>query len=118
MLQSTPAPTGAKPLPVSASTVAVNVCDWPTALVAFGAIVIAALTHSFDAFGPSPGCASPVCRFSVTPATERLVEAWIVDVPVVEELIVTWQAPPRVEQFCDAGVPGPEVMFTVHTVPS
>src|SRR5580765_1127959 len=79
-----------------------------------------AFTHVLVAFGPSPTCASPVVLVSEIPPTETVVVAWMVVVPVAEDVIVTSQVPvaPTVLQFCVAGVPGPAVMFTVQTVPA
>jgi len=57
---------------------------------------------------------------SETPPTLTVVEADTVVVPAVAEVIVAVQlpVPPDVVQFCDAGVPGPEMIVTVHVVPS
>ena len=45
-------------------------------------------------------------RVSETPPTVTVVEAWIVFVPAVDEVITTSQVPvvPTVVQFCEAGV--------------
>jgi hypothetical protein len=52
--------------------------------------------------------------------TDTVVEAEMVVVPAVEDVIVAVQlpVPPDVVQFCVVGVPGPEVIVTVHCVPS
>src|SRR5215471_19935667 len=49
--------------------------------------------HSFVASELSPRRASPVDRVSGTPLTVTVVEAWIVVVPAVGELIVTVHEP-------------------------
>src|SRR6516162_7749482 len=83
------------PLPVSFWRVTVNVCDALISLVAFGAIEIRARTcvHVFVASGLSPACVSPVARVSETLPTLSVVEAWIVVLPGVGELITTVHEP-------------------------
>jgi hypothetical protein len=51
--------------------------------------------------------------------TLSVVDAEIVVVPAVADVIVAVQlpVPPDVVQFCAVGVPGPEVIVTVQTVP-
>src|SRR5262249_32040754 len=75
--------------------------------------------HSFVA-GPEFPAVPFVARVSTTPMTVTVVEAETVVVPAVEEVIVAVQlpVPPVVVQFCVVGVPGPEVIETVQTVPS
>ena len=61
------------PSPVSCCSVTVNVCGWPTTLVAFGVIWILALTQRLVAgpeFPPRPF----VVRVSEMPPTETVVE--------------------------------------------
>src|SRR5215216_3048200 len=88
-----PEPAGCRPAPVSKSSVAVKVCGWPTSLVAFGAITIAAFTHSFCASGLSPGCASPVWRWRVAPPASTSVEARITVDPLTADVTISWQSP-------------------------
>ena len=92
-LHGRPAPTGASPEPVSCKTVTVNVCGWPTSFVAFGAMTIAAFTHSLAASALSPACASPVSRCNETPPTATSVDARTVVCPVAFDVIVNWQSP-------------------------
>ena len=69
------------PLPVSFSSVTVNVCECPTSFVALGAIEIRAAAmpvHVFVASLLSPACVSPVARVRDTPPTDTVVVAWIV----------------------------------------
>src|SRR5262249_28842491 len=81
----TTVPSGAAtypPVPVFTFTVAVNVCVAPSGFVAdAGVMLMLASTHVLVAFGPSPACASPVARLSVTPATTTEVEAESVVTP-------------------------------------
>src|SRR6266542_2173811 len=115
-----PEPAGCKPEPVSNNSVAVNVCGWPTSFVAFGAITIAAFTHSFVAggeFAPTPF----VSRLSTRPPTDTVVCADTVVTPVRNDFNVTWQlpVPPAVVHgFGDVNPPGPESIVKVIAVPS
>ena len=85
---------GTKPAPASFSSVTVNVCGAPTSFVALGAIEIRAPTgvHVFVA-GPELRAWPFVVRVRETPATETVVLALIVVVPVVGELICTVHEP-------------------------
>ena len=62
---------------MSFCSVTVNVCGWPTSFVAFGVIVILALTQRFVA-GPELPPRPFVSRVSETPPTETVVEAFTV----------------------------------------
>jgi len=108
-------------VPFSAFTVIVSTWFVPTAFVAVaGVIWMFASTHAFCAFAPSPGCVSPVSRWITEPPTVTFVDARITDVPVAVDVIVAVHDPvaPTVVQFCVAGVPGPAMIATVHTVPA
>ena len=69
-----------------------NVCGWPMRLVAFGVIVIFALTHVLTA-GPEFGATPLVVRVSVTPPIVSVEEAFTVHTPVVLEVCVIEQEP-------------------------
>ena len=89
-------PAGAFVTPVPSLTLMWQCNVWfvPTAFVAVaGVIWMFASTNVLCAFGPSPTFASPVVRVSETPPTVTVVEAWIVFVPAVEEVITTSQVP-------------------------
>ena len=92
-----------EPVPVSFSSVTVNVCGAFTGFVAFGVIEIRAFTHAFCASGLSPASPSPVARVNETPATDTVVVALMSVVPVVGELITTVQEP-------DPAAPAPGVV--------
>ena len=80
-------------------SVTVKVCGWPTSLVAFGAIVIFALTHVFVASALSPAVPSPVARVSGTPPTVTVGRcALTVVTPVVLEVSATVQRPGRADR--------------------
>ena len=64
--------TNPRPSPSSFQSVIMNVCDWPTRLVASGAIVIFASTQRFDATSVLP-CWPSVFRVSGTVPTVTVV---------------------------------------------
>ena len=72
-------------VPVSFSSVTVNVCGWPISLVAFGVMWILAFTHCLIA-GPELPARPFVVRVSETPPTETVVEALTVSTPVTAEV--------------------------------
>jgi hypothetical protein len=82
-------------------------------------VVTVRSAHSFVA-GPELAAVPFVVRVRTTLMTLSVVDAEIVVVPAVDDVIVAVQlpVPPDVVQFCAVGVPGPEVIVTVHVVPS
>ena len=61
---------GPKPVPLSFSSVTVNVCGWPISFVAFGAIEIRAATQTFVAGPEFVAAAVRRSGSSETPPTE------------------------------------------------
>src|SRR3954463_14534697 len=115
-----PAAGSKVPVPGSFSRVTVNVCGWPTALVAFGAIEIRALTQVLTA-GPELSPLASVSRVSDTPPTDTVVWADTVVTPVTadERSIVHEPVPPDVVQgFAPANAPGPLSLVKLICVPS
>ena len=97
------------PSPVSFQSVTMNVCDWPTRLVAFGAIVIFASTQRLDATSELPAWPSVVARQRDPADGDRRVRRDDLS-PVVVEVSVTVQQPvaPTVVQEGAERPPGPE----------
>src|SRR5262249_4516867 len=108
-------------VPLIAFTVIVSTWFVPTALVAVGGVIwMFAFTHTFCASSESPTWPSPVSRCNEMPLTSTSVLARTTEVPVAADVITTSHVPvaPTVVQFCVAGVPGPEMIDTVHCVPA
>jgi len=109
------------PVPVSFSSVTVNVCETPISFVADGAIEIRAFSQVLFAFALSPACASPVARVSETPPTVTVVAALTAVVPVVVEVICTVHEPLPfvvVQVFTPlTKLPGPLTLVNVIVVP-
>jgi len=107
------------PAPVSFSSVAVNVCGCPIALVAFGAIEMRAFTQVLVA-GPELAPTPSVLRVSDTPPTESVVWALTFVTPVTADVMVVVQLPEPpvvVHDVGGFGVPGPASMVNVISVP-
>ena len=85
----TPSPPWAAVRPSSCKTVTVNVCGWPTALTASGAMLTLASTKRLTAAPVSPDWPSPVARVSETPLTVNVAVALPVTMPALCEVKVT-----------------------------
>ena len=100
-----------------------KVWPWPTSLKASGVMLDSALTQVLTA-GPELAPAPSVLRVSDTPATETVVCALTVEVPVVGELMVVVHdpVPPAVVQlvggFGAEVAPLASTVVKVMTVPS